>query len=226
VLPQIERDSNGRGHFRPKHAIARRLEAHDCDVVNDVVPNLRFRINGRDAAREFLAGIGVDGEPGLLAVLDTADICLVDIGPNFEAGQIDERQERRRRETCGNRLALLRRNGGDRTCNRCDDTGIVQLGGRIRKGCLRDADLLLRHRAGAFREIQLAGRDDVGGVQLAFALQVGLGVAQLGAHTLHVGGGFIPTCDEIAVVQFGEQLSFLDRVADFDVKALHDAGQA
>ena len=60
--------------------------------------------------------------------------------------------------------------------------------------------------------------------QRLLALQVGLGIGQVGLGTEHVGFGGGQGGAEVAVVEAGEQLAGLDRLVVLDQNVLDEAG--
>ena len=102
----------------------------------------------------------------VLAAVDAADVGLVDVGADLEAGEIEQGHEGRRGEARGDRLALLRRHRGDDAGHRRDDARVAQLrGGEVeRRRGLRP--LLRGDRGGALAEIEIARRQERVRVQL------------------------------------------------------------
>ena len=96
-----------------------------------------------------------------LAVPDPADVGLVDVGPDLEAGEIQERHEGGRGEAGRHRLALLGRDRGHDAGDRRGDARVAELGARVLEVRLGLLPLLLRHRGGPLGQVQVARRDEL-----------------------------------------------------------------
>src|SRR5216683_1359657 len=94
-------------HLGPQGVLRGRLKPQDGHVIDNVVANLRFRIDGADLTLKFVIAVGVHCEGGVLPDSDSANVHFIDISPNLQTREIEESHEIWRGEACGNRLALL-----------------------------------------------------------------------------------------------------------------------
>src|SRR6266567_1054594 len=102
-----EIDSDRCRHLRTQGVLRGRLKLHNCDVVDNVVANLRRRMDGVDVAFKSVIAIGVHGEVRVLPDPDSANVHFIYIGPNLQPREIEESHESWCGEVCGHRLALL-----------------------------------------------------------------------------------------------------------------------
>lgn len=85
-----------------------RCKPYNGHLIDDVVSNLRFGLDGADVTFKFVFAISVHGEIRLLPDPDSANVHFVYLGPNLQPREIEEGHKGWRGEACGNRLAFLR----------------------------------------------------------------------------------------------------------------------
>jgi hypothetical protein len=168
--------------------------------------------------------IGVNRESCFLADVDSSDVRFIHVGPDFEARQVNERHECRRRKVGRDCLTFLRRDRRNDARDWRDDPCIGELCGGVFEAGAGAGDLLFRDGSGALGEVQFAPWQNAVGTERALALKVGPRVGEICVRLLCSGGSLIPTRDEITIVELGEQLVFVDAISNPHIEALDHAG--
>ena len=175
-------------------------------------------------AFEFVVGESVNGERNALAFLHTTDVGLVNIGNHPHIGQVlGDGEQFRGVERGSNRLSFLYRFRQDNTVNRTGNGGVAQIGlclaHALLRGCYRLAGLLVVQPV-AF---ELVGADQSFLVQRLVSVVVGALIVQCALCRRQVGARAVQFADEVRLVKFGNDLSFLDDGVVVNVQVCHDA---
>ena len=85
---------------------------------------------------------------------------------------------------------------------------------------------LLRHTGGAFGDVEIAPGEELSCRQLTFTMDVRDGEREVGAREIARGGGLSAACDELAIVELGQELSGRHTITHAHAKAPDDAGDA
>ena len=183
------------GHALAQLAIGIRRVDHG--VVGDHVLDRVGRLADlADRAAEFLAGIGVDGEPGLFPIVHLAHVRLVDVGEDLHLGEVvGDGEQGGRLERRGHGLAHVHRSRNHDAVDRTADPGEGKVGGSLvavgaglqdlRLGArqVRGHLLAVRHRA-----VHVLLRDQPLLDKLLGALLDADGIIELRLGLLHVCG--------------------------------------
>ena len=128
------------GHLRPQEVGLRFVDVDQRSVIDDIVPDLRFGINGVDGSFEGFVRIGIDPKFRLLSRMHLPDVRLIHVDPHLEASGVEHGDQVRHLQTGDDGLPFLGRHIADDAGDGAFDAGIGNSDADRLEGGFRIAD--------------------------------------------------------------------------------------